>query len=44
MQKTSMKKPFDAADFLISRAGGDYEFRERLLARSRETIEEKQIP
>jgi len=34
-----MKKPFDAADFLISRAGGDYDFRERLLARPKETIE-----
>ena len=34
-----MKKPFDAADFLISRAGDDYDFRERLLARPKETIE-----
>ena len=36
-----MKKPFDAADFLISRAGDDYDFRERLLAKPKETIEEE---
>ena len=34
-----MKKPFDAADFLISRASDDDGFRERLLAKSKETIE-----
>ena len=34
-----MRKPFDAADSLISRAGGDDDFRERLLARPKETIE-----
>ena len=34
-----MKKPVDAAEFLVSRAGEDGEFRERLLAKPRETIE-----
>ena len=34
-----MKKPFDAADSLISRASEDYDFRERLLAKPKETIE-----
>ena len=34
-----MKKPFDAADSLISRAGEDDDFRERLLAKPKETIE-----
>ncbi|MDE0330261.1 MAG: hypothetical protein OXL41_00175 [Nitrospinae bacterium] len=36
-----MKKPFDGADFLISRACDDYDFRERLLAKPKETIEEE---
>ena len=34
-----MKKPIGLADSLISRAGDDYDFRERLLARPKETIE-----
>ena len=34
-----MKKPDDAADTLVSKACDDPEFRERLLARPRETIE-----
>ena len=34
-----MKKPIDAADVLVSRAGEDGDFRERLLAKPRETIE-----
>ncbi len=34
-----MKKPFDAADSLVSRAGEDYNFRERPLAKPKETIE-----
>ena len=34
-----MRKPFDAADSLISRAGEDHDFRERLLANPKETIE-----
>ena len=34
-----MKKPVDVADFLVSRAGGDDDFRERLLAKPKETIE-----
>ena len=34
-----MKKPIDAADFLVSRAGEDSEFRERLLATPRAAIE-----
>ena len=34
-----MKKPFVAADSLISRAGEDDDFRERLLAKPKETIE-----
>ena len=34
-----MKKPFDAADSLVSRAGEDDDFRERLLAKPKETIE-----
>ncbi len=36
-----MKKPVDAANFLVSRAAEDSEFRERLLARPRETIEKE---
>ena len=36
-----MTKPIDAADFLTSRAGEDSDFRERLLARPKETIEEE---
>ena len=34
-----MKKPLGLADLLISRAGEDQEFRERLLAKPKETIE-----
>ncbi len=34
-----MKKPVDAADYLLSKAGRDDDFRERLLANPRETIE-----
>ena len=34
-----MKKPLGLADFLISRAGEDHDFRERLLAKPKETIE-----
>ena len=34
-----MKKPIDAADLLVSRAGEDNDFRERLLAKPKETIE-----
>ena len=34
-----MKRPIDAADLLVSRAGEDGDFRERLLAKPRETIE-----
>ena len=34
-----MKKPIDAADLLVSKAGEDGAFRERLLAKPRETIE-----
>ena len=34
-----MKKPFDVAGFLVSRAGEDDDFRERLLAKPKETIE-----
>ena len=34
-----MKKPFDVAGFLVSRAGEDDDFRERLLAKPMETIE-----
>ncbi len=36
-----MTKPFDALESLLSRAGDDHDFRERLLARPRETIEEE---
>ena len=36
-----MKKPVDAANFLVSRAAEDSEFRERLLTRPRETIEKE---
>ena len=36
-----MKNPIDAADRLASRAGEDGDFRERLLARPRETIEKE---
>ncbi|MCY3822702.1 MAG: nitrile hydratase subunit alpha [Nitrospinae bacterium] len=36
-----MKKPLGLADFLISRAGDDHDFRERLLAKPKETIEEE---
>ena len=34
-----MKKPFDVVDLLVSRAGDDDDFRERLLAKPKETIE-----
>ena len=34
-----MKKPFDVVDVLVSRAGEDDDFRERLLAKPKETIE-----
>ena len=34
-----MKKPINATEFLISKAGSDGEFRERLLATPKETIE-----
>ena len=34
-----MKTPIDAADLLLSRAGEDSDFRERLLAQPKETIE-----
>ena len=34
-----MKNPIDAADALVSRAGEDSDFRERLLAKPKETIE-----
>ena len=34
-----MKKPFGLADVLLSRAGEDEDFRERLLAKPKETIE-----
>ncbi|MCY3954516.1 MAG: hypothetical protein OXF47_00815 [Nitrospira sp.] len=34
-----MKKPFDVVDVLVSRAGEDDDFRERLLAKPMETIE-----
>ncbi len=36
-----MKKPCDAADFLVSRAGEDIDFRKRLLAKPNETIEKE---
>ena len=36
-----MKKPLDVTGYLLSRAGDDHDFRERLLARPRETIEEE---
>ena len=36
---TSMKKPIDAEDYLASRAGEDSDFRERLLATPKATIE-----
>ena len=36
-----MKNPIDAVDCLISKAGGDSDFRERLLAKPIETIEEE---
>ena len=36
-----MKKPCDVASFLLSRAGEDDDFRERLLAKPKETIEEE---
>ena len=36
-----MKKPLDVTGYLQSRAGDDHDFRERLLARPRETIEEE---
>ena len=41
MEKASMKKPADVADCLVSRAGEDDDFRERLLAKPKETIEEE---
>ena len=34
-----MNKPVDAADYLASRAGEDSDFRARLLAKPKETIE-----
>ena len=34
-----MKKPINATEFLVSKAGSDGEFRKRLLAKPRETIE-----
>ena len=34
-----MKKPINATEFLVSRAGSDGEFRKRLLAKPKETIE-----
>ena len=34
-----MKKPVEAADYLVSKAGEDDDFRERLLADPRETVE-----
>ena len=36
-----MKPPMDAARLLASRAGGDVDFRERLLANPKETVEEE---
>ena len=36
-----MEKPIDAVDFLASKAGEDLAFRERLLAKPRETIEKE---
>ena len=36
-----MKNPIDATGFLVSRAGEDSDFRERLIAKPRETIEEE---
>ncbi|MDE0031649.1 MAG: hypothetical protein OXU75_00700 [Deltaproteobacteria bacterium] len=36
-----MKKPIDAADLLVSRAGEDSDFRQRLLAKPKETIEKE---
>ena len=36
-----MKPPMDAARLLASRAGGDLDFRERLLANPKETVEEE---
>ena len=36
-----MKNPIDAADLLMSRAGEDTEFRARLLAKPKETIEQE---
>ncbi len=36
-----MKKPVDPAELLVSRAGDDSDFRERLLANPRETIEQE---
>ena len=36
-----MKKAFDKADFLVSRAAEDVDFRERLLANAEETIEKE---
>ena len=36
-----MKNPFDVAGSLLSRAGEDDDFRERLLAKPKETIEEE---
>lgn len=36
-----MKKPVDVADCLVSRAGEDDDFRSRLLAKPKETIEEE---
>ena len=36
-----MKNPVDAAEFLVSRAGEDRDFRERLLAKPKATIEQE---
>ena len=36
-----MKKPIDATDLLVSRAGEDSDFRQRLLAKPKETIEKE---
>ena len=36
-----MKKAIDEADFLVSRAAEDIDFRERLLSNAKETIEKE---
>ena len=38
---TSMTKPIDKADSLVSKAGEDSDFRERILSKPRETIEQE---